>query len=114
MSEKELFIMALLQGHIYFKTRDGKIHKGFITKYETEIYNYCQSLEVAYGVHYYFNHLVNGEKELWIEDDEELIKNYKNHWAYEKCFNCGLTLHSYNLDYEHYRKTWSLNKEELE
>ena len=115
--ETPLFIKAILQGYIYFKDRNdkNKIHKGFIVTYEADIAYFDQHLTVAYGVHYYFNHLVNGKYELWLDDcDEELIKNYKKHPAYKECFNCGLTLEEYQLDFEHYGIVWALTREELE
>ena len=114
--ETSLFIKAILQGFIYFRDRDdkNKIHKGFIVKYEADIAYFEQHLEVAYGVRYYFNHLVNGKKELWLYDcDEELIKNPEKHPAYKECFNHGLIIESYPLDFEHYGTVWALTKEEL-
>ena len=114
--ETPLFIKALLQGYIYFKDRDdkNKIHKGFIVKYEANIAYFKQHLEVAYGVHYYFNHLVNGKYQLWLDDcDEELIKNPEKHPAFKECYNYGLTVKEYGIDFENYGIIWALTKEEL-
>lgn len=114
--EIPLFIKAILQGYIYFKDRDdkNKIHKGFIVKYEEDIAYFERELTVAYGVHYYFNHLVNGDDKLWLDDcEEEIIKNPEKHPAYKECFNYGLTLEDHQLDFEHYGIVWALTKEEL-
>lgn len=115
--ETPLFIKAILQGYIYFKDRKdkNKIHKGFIVRYEADIAYFKQHLEVAYGVHYCFNHSVNGDYELWLDDcEEEIIKNPTKYPAYEECFDYGLTLERYQLDSEHYGIVWALTREELE
>lgn len=115
--ETSLFIKTILQGYIYFKDRKdkNKIHKGFVVKYEADIAYFKQHLEVAYGVHYYFNHLVNGKRELWLDDcEEEIIKNPEKHPAHKECFNYGLTLESYQLDFGHYGISWALDRKELE
>ena len=114
--ETPLFIKAILQGYVYFRDRKDKtkIHKGFVVTYNADIAYFEQHLEVAYGVHYYFNHLVNGDDELWLEDcEEEIIKNPEKHPAYKECLNYGLILEEYQLDFEHYGIVWALSQEEL-
>ena len=114
--EKPLFIKAILQGYIYFRDREdkNKIHKGFIVKYEEDIAYFTRQLEVAYGVHYYFNHPVNDSYELLLDDcDEELIKDPHKHPASKEAYTCGVTMESYHLDFEHYGTLWALTKEEL-
>lgn len=114
--EIPLFIKAILQGYIYFRDRNdkNKIHKGFIVKYQEEIAYFERKLTVAYGVNYSFNHLRDDKYNLWLEDcDEELIKDPRKHEAYKHCFNYGLILEEYHLDFEHYGILWALTKEEL-
>ena len=107
--EKSLFIKAILQGYIYFKDSENKVHKGFIVEYEEDIAYFTRQLKVAYGVYYYFN----WRDDLWIEDDEELIKNPKKHELFKRCYNYGLTLKEYDLDFEHYGTVWALTEEDL-
>lgn len=112
--ETPLFLKALLQGYIYFRDNDNNIHKGYIVRYEADIAYFTEHLEVAYGVHYYFNHLVDGSEELWLDDcDEEIIRDPEKHPAYKECFNYGLTIKEYDLDFEHYGKVWALSEEDL-
>ena len=114
--EKSLFIKAILQGYIYFRDVNdkNKIHKGFVIRYEEELDYFNRHLEVAYGISFYFNHLVNGKYELDLEDcDEELLRNPKKHPEFKECYNYGFKIMDYNLDFEHYGWTWALTKEEL-
>lgn len=112
--EIPIFIKAILQGYIYFKDDDNKVHKGFVVGYEEDIAYFTRELKVAYGVVYYFNHLRNGKDYLRLEDcSEELIKNPKNHEAHKHCYNYGLILYDYHLDFEHYGIKWAVNKGDL-
>lgn len=112
--EKPLFIKAILQGYIYFRDSENKVHKGFIVGYEENIAYFTRQLKAAYGVIYFFNHLRDGKDYLRLEDcDEELIKNPKLHEAYKHCFNYGLLLKEYHLDFEHYSEVWALNRSDL-
>lgn len=112
--EKPLFIKAILQGYIFFRDDRNVLHKGFIVGYEENIAYFERHLKVAYGVHYFFNHLVDGSYEHWLDDcDEELIRNPRNHPYQKECYTHGLTLYENDLDFEHYGTKWALTKEEL-
>ena len=114
--EKSLFIKAILQGYIYFRDVNdkNKIHKGFVIRYEEELDYFNRHLEVAYGISFYFNHLVNGKYELYLKDcDEELLRKPNKHPASKECYNYGFIIMEHNLDFEHYGWTWALTKEEL-
>lgn len=108
--ERMIFIKAILKGYIYFKDSENKIHKGYIVGYEENFAFYKRKLIVAYGIGLHFN----WRDDLFIYDDEELMKNPYNHPLGDRAFGSCLIKKEYDLDFEHFGKTWALTKEELE
>lgn len=108
--ERMIFIKAILKGYIYFKDRENKVHKGYIVGYEENFAFYKRKLIVAYGIELHFNR----RDDLWIYDDEELMKNPYNHPLGERAYGSCLIKKENDLDFEHFGKTWALTKEELE
>ena len=107
--ERMIFIKAILKGYIYFKDHENKVHKGFIVGYEENFAFYKRKLIVAYGIGLHFN----WRDDLWIYDDEELMKNPYNHPLGNRAYGSCLIKKEYGLDFENYGKTWALTKEEL-
>ena len=107
--ERMIFIKAILKGYIYFKDHENKVHKGYIVGYEENFAFYKRKLIVAYGIGLHFN----WRDDLWIYDDEELMKNPYNHPLGKRAYGSCLIKKEYDLDYEHFGTTWALTKEEL-
>lgn len=107
--ERMIFIKAILKGYIYFKDRENKVHKGYIVGYEENFAFYKRKLIVAYGIELHFN----WRDDLWIYDDEELMKNPYNHPLGKRAYGRCLIRKEHDLDFEHFGKTWALTKEEL-
>jgi len=108
---------ALSQGYVYFKERIGtepKTHIGYVTEYSAPIPSYDEeSITVAYGVQFHFNHPVNGDYGLCLEDcDKKFILNPKKHWAHAESYSWGF-LKSYPLTPNDYGRLWAITKEEL-
>lgn len=107
--ERMIFIKAILKGYIYFKDNENKVHKGYIVGYEENFAFYKRKLIVAYGIGLHFN----WRDDLWIYDDEELMKNPYSHPLGNRAYGCCLIEKENDLDFEHFGKTWALTKEEL-
>lgn len=113
----KVFRKALSQGYVYFKDRFGpkqKTHIGYVTEYSAPVPSYDEeSVTVAYGVQFRFNHPVNGEYSLCLEDcEKEFIMNPKKHRAYAESYSWGV-LKSYPLTLNNYGRLWALTEEEL-
>ena len=111
------FRKALSQGYVYFRDRFGperKTHIGYVVEYSAAVPTYDEeSVVVAYGVQFHFNHPVNGEYGLCLEDcEKEFIMNPKKHWAYAESYSWGF-LKSYQLTPSNYGRLWATSEDEL-